>query len=78
MSTHPNADALGMKEVLDVLPVDSNKTSTRRPRHIVELDAQGQPTDKCLCGYLWDQVFVSHNGEICQECIDELKRRGLG
>jgi len=49
-------------------------------RHIVELDAQGNPTDKCLCGHIWDRVFLRHDPSvgICQECVDELKRRGLG
>jgi hypothetical protein len=47
-----------------------------RLRHIVKLDAAGKPTDACLCGYLWDRVFVAHNGEICQACVDEMRRRG--
>lgn len=55
------------------------KTSTgqgkARLRHYVELDQEGKPTDQCLCGYLWDQLHVQHNGTICQECVDELRRR---
>ena len=47
-------------------------------RHYVELDSEGRPTYACLCGYLWDRVHVQHNGQICQECVDELRRRGHG
>ena len=44
-------------------------------RHIVALDDQGRPTDTCLCGHLWDRVFLPHGEEICQACVDELKRK---
>ncbi|MDC3379483.1 hypothetical protein OAX78_04295 [Planctomycetota bacterium] len=47
-------------------------------RHYVELDKAGKPTDQCLCGHLWDRLHVRHNGDICQPCVDELKRRGHG
>ena len=55
-------------------------TGTRRTlvRHIVELDEHGKPTDKCLCGHLWDVFPIPHGGEICQKCVDELRRRGQG
>jgi len=39
-------------------------------RHIVKLDAEGQPSDACLCGHIWDRVFLPHGEEICQECVD--------
>ena len=48
-----------------------------KPVHIVALVA-GKPADQALCGYLWDRIHVQHNGEICQECVDELRRRGRG
>ena len=58
---------------------DTTQSQDRKGQtHYVELDSKSQPTDKCLCGYIWDRVFISHNGEICQECVDELKRRGQG
>ena len=52
----------------------------RRPRHYVELDARGRPTDQALCGYLWDQLHVPNDPEagVCQACVDELRRRGHG
>lgn len=52
-------------------------TGKARVRHYVELDAEGRPTDECLCGYIWDRVFVKHDPDagICQECVDELRRR---
>lgn len=54
------------------------------PRHIVENrnfgngspEAPFDPLDRTLCGRLWDRLFVQHNGTICQECKDELVRRG--
>jgi len=48
-----------------------------RKRHIVELDKDGKPTDKCLCGYLWDRVFVTHDpaAGVCEECLEEHRRR---
>ncbi len=56
------------------------------PRHYVENKAFDpdnpeaattfEPGDTTLCGKPWDRLFVKHNGEICQECLDELKRRG--
>lgn len=49
-------------------------TGRKLVRHIVKLDKEGTPTDHCLCGHLWDQVHVKQNGEICQECVDELRR----
>jgi hypothetical protein len=50
-----------------------------RVRHIVALDPEtGEATDKCLCGYLWDQLHVPHNGTMCQECVDVLKAQGKG
>lgn len=64
------------------LPETSTTSGTGTPllRHIVELDAQGNPTDKCLCGHLWDRVFLKQDPDagICQECVDELRRRKQG
>lgn len=57
---------------------DGTGTGDGLMRHIVELDAEGKPTDQCLCGHLWDRVFLKHGTEICQKCVDELKRRGHG
>ena len=51
---------------------------TARPRHVVERKPDGSYHDRALCGYLWDRVEVAHNGEVCQECVDELRKRGLG
>lgn len=59
--------------------------SKKPPRHYVE-NARGdrdplgpfEPAQTTLCGKPWDRLFVKHNGEICQDCIDELKRRGHG
>ena len=49
---------------------------TVRPRHIVELDREtGQYQDRTLCGELWDRLHPGHNGSICQECVDEQRRR---
>ena len=51
----------------------------RRLRHYVHLDENNEnPRDETLCGLPWDQLHVPHNGEVCQECVDELKRRGHG
>jgi hypothetical protein len=58
------------------LPKQSTGQGKARLRHYVELDHEGKPTDQCLCGYLWDQLHVQHNGEICQACVDEMRRRG--
>lgn len=45
------------------------------PRHFVELDHLGNPMDETLCGKPWDRLFVRHNGEICQDCVDEMRKR---
>lgn len=54
-------------------------TKDARLRHFVErLTPKGQMpvrfSDVALCGAKV-QDFVEHNGTICQECIDEQKRR---
>lgn len=67
-----------MKEVLEQEPQATVDTSSIFPRHVVELGPDGKPKDRALCGYLWDRVFVKHNGSICQECVDELRKRGQG
>ena len=43
-------------------------------RHIVKLDENGKPSDECLCGHVWDKVFLSHGDEICQKCVDLSKQ----
>ena len=54
----------------------SQGSKTLPPRHIVEFDKETkEPQDTALCGYLWDRLGVAHNGEICQECVEEQKRR---
>ncbi len=65
------------------LPKTSNTSGTKEPRHIVEnRDFGGEPKaafnpeDKTLCGKLWDRLNVQHNGEICQACVDEMRKRG--
>ena len=49
-------------------------------RHFVELDTEGKPTDQCLCGHIWDRVFLNNDpdADVCQACLDELRRRGHG
>ena len=66
--------------VTETKPLLDNGTGSKNAnqRHYVEIDREGKPTDKCLCGHLWDRLHVQHNGEICQKCVDELKRRGHG
>ncbi len=55
-------------------------TKHRRVRHFVELGDDGRPKDACLCGYVWDIYPIPHDPDsgICQECVDELRRRGVG
>lgn len=55
---------------------DLNAIKNQRLKHIVELDAQGQPSDQCLCGYVWDVLRPKPEGEICKPCVDEARRRG--
>ena len=58
---------------------DDGTTSGRKLLlHYVELDSEGKPTDACLCGHVWDRVFVKHGDEVCQACVDELRRREQG
>jgi len=66
------------REVLDAPEVQESKGGgggKKPPRHIVENNRDGTPQDAALCGYLWDRLNVEHNGEICQECVEEQKRR---
>lgn len=56
-------------------PSATSGTGNALKRHLVELDAKGQPLDTCLCGHVWDRVFLEHGDEICQACADESKRR---
>jgi len=59
---------------------------TRRPRHILEMkrDANGnftrEPTDHCLCGYVWDIFPIPYDPEsgVCKKCIEEFSRRQGG
>jgi len=44
-------------------------------RHLVLLDpVTGEPSDRCLCGHIWDAVFIAHGEEICQKCVEESKK----
>lgn len=56
---------------------DGSGNDDERLRHIVE--SRGPNTRRfkkiALCGAKIRDVHVEHNGEICQECIDEVKRR---
>jgi hypothetical protein len=40
------------------------KKSKQLLRHIVELDKDGNPLDECLCGHIWDKVFLKHGEDI--------------
>ena len=62
---------------LETKPTVESTSKTTRLRHILELDKDKKPTDKCLCGYVWDIFPVKHdpNSGICDECIAELRRR---
>jgi len=51
-----------------------NETKIIKPRHFVALDKDGNREDRALCGYLWDRMYVSHNGAICEKCV-ELSRK---
>lgn len=50
------------------------------PRHYVELDPHsGKPiSNKAVCGAIISKVGVAHNGSICQDCVDEVRRRYSG
>lgn len=56
------------------------------PRHIVENlnfdpkdpNAPFVPAETTLCGKSWDRFNVKHNGQICQACVDEQRRRHRG
>lgn len=50
-----------------VAPEVTKATSAPILRHIVELNADGTPKDKCLCGHIWDRVFIT-DGPLCDEC----------
>ena len=63
--------------VIDTETVPSTTTGKKNAnlRHYVKLDEDGAPMDEALCGYIWDRLHVKHNGNICQECVDELRKR---
>jgi hypothetical protein len=67
---------MSTKKVMEAEPEQAtgNGNTTIRPRHIVALDETGAPSDKCLCGYVWDRFNPPHNGFICQECVDALEK----
>ena len=47
-----------------------------RLAHIVEkVPGTQEFQDKCLCGFIWDALFVSPNMPPCEECIEIFKRR---
>jgi len=62
----------------DECPVAVKTKPKELQRHIVELDDDLNPSDLCLCGHIWDRVFLKHGESICQDCVDELKRRNNG
>lgn len=70
--TRPQVTTL--PEAPKVQPTAGGGKGRELVRHIVKLDANGNPLDECLCGYVWDRVFLSHGKEICQECVEILKR----
>lgn len=55
-------------------------SGTPRLRHILEKGPDGKPSDKCLCGYLWDIFPIKHDPEagICEKCVAEYERREGG
>ena len=54
---------------------DTKPTTTERLKcHLLEQDEDGNPTDRCLCGFTWD-TLSPRIGPICQECLDEHARR---
>ncbi len=73
--TDPAGTQQVVDSIIEKLEAKKAKTGKARLRHYVELDQEGNATDQCLCGYLWDQLHVPHNGSICQECVDVLRRR---
>lgn len=58
---------------------DGSGNDDERLRHIVEKkrrDSDSRSFKKiALCGAKIRDVHVEQNGEICQECVDELNRR---
>ncbi len=59
----------------ETVPKQSTGSKNANLRHYVKLDEDGSPMDEALCGYIWDRLHVQHNGNICQECVDELRKR---
>ncbi|KKM21311.1 hypothetical protein LCGC14_1636680 [marine sediment metagenome] len=61
-------------------PIDVDSTTDKRKRHIVErITPKGQIppcySDVALCGAKIAGIVFEHNGEICQECVDEQMKR---
>jgi hypothetical protein len=56
---------------------DGSGNDDDRLRHIVEKKRPDSRSYKkiALCGAKVKDVHVEQNGEICQACVDELKRR---
>jgi hypothetical protein len=42
-------------------------------RHLVRLDENMNPTDKCLCGHIWDKLHPKAAGQLCEECLEVLE-----
>lgn len=60
----------------ETVPETTTGKKDARVRHYVELGPDNKYLDKALCGELWDQLHVPHNGAICQECIEVMRKRG--
>ena len=70
-----------MSTKTDTKPSDTSATKDNRKRHIVKrLTPLGflppEYSDTALCGEKVQELLKNHNGEICQECVDEQRRRG--
>lgn len=56
---------------------DGSGNDDNRLRHIAERKAPDSKrfNKTALCGAKVKDIHVEHNGEICQKCVEELKRR---
>lgn len=56
-------------------PSTTSGNGNKLMRHIVALNPEtGEPSDTCLCGHVWDKVFLAHGDEICQVCVELSKK----
>lgn len=54
---------------------ESTGTPTPLLRHIVDHAPDGTPSDKCLCGFVWDRYRLSPDGPLCDPCKAEFRKR---